>query len=144
MRLCHTENVHFANDITACRREEAINRPKSEFIPKTLSDIVVEPISDGLNGAHHPPPPQIKHINSTKGSRGGYARAHRNPPPPTIGWNLPADSQVKRKIFIFIYFSASTTSTVKLHHLGLLPWCPFPFPDFLISLVWLLIQHVIA
>jgi len=39
-----------------CRKDEAANRPKAEFIPKTLADLNVEGISDGLNGAPPLPP----------------------------------------------------------------------------------------
>ncbi|XP_063224408.1 endophilin-A isoform X12 [Bacillus rossius redtenbacheri] len=39
------------------KKQEAASRPKSEFVPKTLSDLNVEGLSDGLNGAstQHPP-----------------------------------------------------------------------------------------
>lgn len=42
-----------------CRREEAANRPKQEFVPKTLTDLHIEGIiapGDGVNGTqnnHH-------------------------------------------------------------------------------------------
>lgn len=32
------------------RREEAVNRPKQEFVPKTLADLHIEGLSDGLTG----------------------------------------------------------------------------------------------
>ncbi|XP_069696342.1 endophilin-A isoform X7 [Periplaneta americana] len=38
------------------KKDEAASRPKSEFIPKTLADLHVEGISDGLNGAPPLPP----------------------------------------------------------------------------------------
>ena len=47
------------------RKDEAAVRPKSEFVPKTLADLHVEGISDGLNGAPPHPPP----------STGQYGRA---------------------------------------------------------------------
>lgn len=47
------------------RKDEAASRPKAEFIPKTLADLHVEGISDGLNGAPPLPPP----------STGQYGRA---------------------------------------------------------------------
>lgn len=38
------------------RKDEAASRPKAEFVPKTLADLNVEGISDGLNGGTpHPP-----------------------------------------------------------------------------------------
>lgn len=33
------------------KREEAINRPKVEFVPKTLHDLNVDSITDGMNGS---------------------------------------------------------------------------------------------
>ncbi|XP_023719516.1 endophilin-A isoform X2 [Cryptotermes secundus] len=39
------------------KKDEAASRPKAEFIPKTLADLHVEGISDGLNGAPPLPPP---------------------------------------------------------------------------------------
>lgn len=47
------------------RKEEAASRPKTEFFPKTLADLHVEGISDGLNGAPPLPP----------SSTGQYGRA---------------------------------------------------------------------
>jgi hypothetical protein len=47
------------------RKDEAACRPKAEFIPKTLADLNVEGISDGLNGAPPLPP----------ASTGQYGRA---------------------------------------------------------------------
>lgn len=35
------------------RKDDAASRPKSEFTPKTLVDLNVEGISEGLNGAMH-------------------------------------------------------------------------------------------
>lgn len=35
--------------IFLCRREEAVNRPKPEFVPKTLADLHID-ISDGISG----------------------------------------------------------------------------------------------
>ncbi|KAL0271647.1 UNVERIFIED_CONTAM: hypothetical protein PYX00_008674 [Menopon gallinae] len=32
------------------KREEAVNRPKQEFVPKTLADLHIEGLSDGLTG----------------------------------------------------------------------------------------------
>jgi hypothetical protein len=47
------------------RKDEAAIRPKAEFLPKTLADLNVEGISDGLNGAPPLPP----------ASTGQYGRA---------------------------------------------------------------------
>jgi hypothetical protein len=48
------------------RKDEAASRPKAEFVPKTLQDLNVEGISDGLNGAPPLPP----------ASTGQYGRAN--------------------------------------------------------------------
>jgi len=50
-----------------CRKDEAACRPKAEFIPKTLADLHIEGISDGLNGAPPLPP----------AGTGQYGRANR-------------------------------------------------------------------
>ncbi|XP_063224371.1 endophilin-A isoform X8 [Bacillus rossius redtenbacheri] len=48
------------------KKQEAASRPKSEFVPKTLSDLNVEGLSDGLNGTSrssspvHPKPNQLE------------------------------------------------------------------------------------
>lgn len=97
--------------LVCCRREDAANRPKLEFVPKTLQDLNVEGLSDGLNGA---PLPSLVHKNS-----GVYPRARTNPPPPTIGWNvneLDNRPPVKRKIFISIIFTLEEDLVFK--------WCP--------------------
>lgn len=39
--------------ISLCRREEAAERPKVEFVPKSLADLNIEGVSDGVNGTHH-------------------------------------------------------------------------------------------
>lgn len=49
------------------KKDEAASRPKAEFIPKTLADLHVEGISDGLNGAPPLPP----------AGTGQYGRANR-------------------------------------------------------------------
>ncbi|XP_023719517.1 endophilin-A isoform X4 [Cryptotermes secundus] len=53
------------------KKDEAASRPKAEFIPKTLADLHVEGISDGLNGTSqgsspvHPKPNQLELFPST-------------------------------------------------------------------------------
>jgi len=51
-----TEVLKSLTEILLEKKDEAANRPKAEFIPKTLADLNVEGISDGLNGAPPLPP----------------------------------------------------------------------------------------
>ncbi|XP_066992820.1 endophilin-A isoform X3 [Anabrus simplex] len=52
------------------KKDEAANRPKSEFVPKTLADLHVEGLTDGMNGAPPHPP----------SSTGQYGRARHDDP----------------------------------------------------------------
>ncbi|KDR23418.1 Endophilin-A [Zootermopsis nevadensis] len=52
-----TEILKSLTEIMLEKKDEAASRPKAEFIPKTLADLHVEGISDGLNGAPPLPPP---------------------------------------------------------------------------------------
>ncbi|XP_065348484.1 endophilin-A isoform X11 [Cloeon dipterum] len=45
-----TEVLKVLNETMQEKREEAAMRPKMEFVPKTLADLSIEPIMDGLNG----------------------------------------------------------------------------------------------
>lgn len=38
------------------RKDDAANRPKLEFVPKTLADLNIEGVSDGVNGITHSTP----------------------------------------------------------------------------------------
>lgn len=51
-----TEVLKSLTEILLEKKDDAANRPKAEFIPKTLADLNVEGISDGLNGAPPLPP----------------------------------------------------------------------------------------
>ncbi|XP_059486575.1 endophilin-A isoform X8 [Neocloeon triangulifer] len=44
-----TEILKVLNETMQEKREEAAERPKAEFVPKTLADLSIEPIMDGLN-----------------------------------------------------------------------------------------------
>ncbi|CAB3373773.1 Hypothetical predicted protein [Cloeon dipterum] len=46
-----TEVLKVLNETMQEKREEAAMRPKMEFVPKTLADLSIEPIMDGLNVA---------------------------------------------------------------------------------------------
>ncbi|XP_059486573.1 endophilin-A isoform X6 [Neocloeon triangulifer] len=81
-----TEILKVLNETMQEKREEAAERPKAEFVPKTLADLSIEPIMDGLNGANQfkqPPPysrnPPPPYSNSNANNRASA---------PTIGWNL--------------------------------------------------------
>ncbi|XP_049837140.1 endophilin-A isoform X7 [Schistocerca gregaria] len=55
----HQQCVEILRSLTETlleKKQEAANRPKSEFVPKTLHDLHVEGLTDGLNGTHphHP------------------------------------------------------------------------------------------
>lgn len=61
------------------RREEAANRPKVEFVPKTLSDLNIEgvtAISDGYNGTNS------NHFNlsNNHSTSNSYSQSHKNQP----------------------------------------------------------------
>lgn len=54
-QCCHRNvkcysTYNFKFFIVTNRREEAVNRPKQEFVPKTLADLHIEGISDGISG----------------------------------------------------------------------------------------------
>ncbi|KAJ4446816.1 hypothetical protein ANN_13514, partial [Periplaneta americana] len=68
------EWINFAQDRDQWK-DEAASRPKSEFIPKTLADLHVEGISDGLNGA----PPLPPHSTGQYGRAAWHDSVHVNP-----------------------------------------------------------------
>jgi hypothetical protein len=63
--------VHLLN-----RKDEAASRPKTEFIPKTLADLHVEGISDGLNGAPPHPPPSTGQYGRAEWHATSYSSVH--------------------------------------------------------------------
>jgi hypothetical protein len=78
------------------RREEAANEPRPEFIPKTLTDLNIEPIMDGLNGANSfkKPPP---YSQNPPPSRHSTNDANNRAPVQSIGWNVPPAIRKSRK-----------------------------------------------
>lgn len=55
--------LYCINFILNFRKDEAANRPKMEFVPKTLGDLNIEGVSDGVNGTNHHSS-SISHLNS--------------------------------------------------------------------------------
>ncbi|XP_064215336.1 endophilin-A isoform X5 [Tribolium castaneum] len=51
-----TEILKHLNEILLEKKEEAANRPKVEFVPKTLADLHIEGVSDGVNASPLPSP----------------------------------------------------------------------------------------
>nr|CAD7257988.1 unnamed protein product [Timema shepardi]CAD7569569.1 unnamed protein product [Timema californicum] len=51
-----TEILKMLTETLIEKKQDAINQPKKEFVPKTLSDLHVEGLTDGLNGAPVLPP----------------------------------------------------------------------------------------
>ncbi|CAB3373776.1 Hypothetical predicted protein [Cloeon dipterum] len=85
-----TEVLKVLNETMQEKREEAAMRPKMEFVPKTLADLSIEPIMDGLNGANHfkPPPPYSRNPPPPYSNSNAYNRASAAP---TIGWNMHSE-----------------------------------------------------
>ncbi|KAL3289505.1 hypothetical protein HHI36_022922 [Cryptolaemus montrouzieri] len=48
-----TEILRHVTETLQEKREEAAERPKVEFIPKSLTDLNIEGVSDDVNGTHH-------------------------------------------------------------------------------------------
>ncbi|XP_065348483.1 endophilin-A isoform X10 [Cloeon dipterum] len=87
-----TEVLKVLNETMQEKREEAAMRPKMEFVPKTLADLSIEPIMDGLNGANHfkPPPPYSRNPPPPYSNSNAYNRASAAP---TIGWNMHSEKR---------------------------------------------------
>jgi len=84
-----------------CRREEAANAPKYEFVPKTLADLHIDVLPEGLNGANSfkkPPPYSQNPIPPYCPTNDANNRASSQ----KIGWNVPP---VKRKSRKFVSFT---------------------------------------
>lgn len=60
------------------RKEEAANRPKVEFVPKSLADLHIEGVSDGVNGIHH------NNINTNHHNITNSGHQFKRPAPRTI------------------------------------------------------------
>ncbi|KAK4872133.1 hypothetical protein RN001_016257, partial [Aquatica leii] len=48
-----TEVLRGLTETLLAKKDEAANRPKMEFVPKTLGDLNIEGVSDGVNGTNH-------------------------------------------------------------------------------------------
>ncbi|KAF2884369.1 hypothetical protein ILUMI_21818 [Ignelater luminosus] len=48
-----TEVLKSLTETLLAKKDEAANRPKMEFVPKTLGDLNIEGVSDGVNGTSH-------------------------------------------------------------------------------------------
>ncbi|GFG34336.1 hypothetical protein Cfor_08786, partial [Coptotermes formosanus] len=59
-----TDILRSLTEILLEKKDEAASRPKAEFVPKTLADLNVEGISDGLNGGTPHPPSSTSQASS--------------------------------------------------------------------------------
>ncbi|EFA11193.1 Endophilin-A-like Protein [Tribolium castaneum] len=73
-----TEILKHLNEILLEKKEEAANRPKVEFVPKTLADLHIEGVSDGVNGIHH------NNINTNHHNFTNSGHQFKRPAPKTI------------------------------------------------------------
>ncbi|XP_031335695.1 endophilin-A-like isoform X7 [Photinus pyralis] len=55
-----TEVLRSLTETLLVKKDEAANRPKMEFVPKTLGDLNIEGVSDGVNGSSQVSSPQHK------------------------------------------------------------------------------------
>ncbi|XP_031336407.1 endophilin-A-like isoform X8 [Photinus pyralis] len=58
-----TEVLRSLTETLLVKKDEAANRPKMEFVPKTLGDLNIEGVSDGVNGTNHHNSLSITHNN---------------------------------------------------------------------------------
>uniref|UniRef100_A0A6P7G6C2 Endophilin-A n=1 Tax=Diabrotica virgifera virgifera TaxID=50390 RepID=A0A6P7G6C2_DIAVI len=58
-----TEVLKHLTETLLEKKDEAANRPKVEFVPKTLQDLHIETVQDGLNGSSQVSSPQHKPYN---------------------------------------------------------------------------------
>jgi hypothetical protein len=110
------------------RREEAANEPRPEFVPKTLTDLNIEPIMDGLNGANSfkKPPP---YSQNPPPSRNSTNDANNRAPVQSIGWNVPPAIRKSRKS---LTLSGACWWRKRTNKLVVLPSATLPF-------LWLLL-----
>jgi endophilin-A len=73
-----TEILKHLNEILLEKKEEAANRPKVEFVPKSLADLHIEGVSDGVNGIHH------NNINTNHHNITNSGHQFKRPAPRTI------------------------------------------------------------
>ncbi|KAK7865697.1 hypothetical protein R5R35_014509 [Gryllus longicercus] len=75
-----TEILKVLTETLLEKKSEAAMRPKAEFVPKTLQDLHVEGISDGVNGAPpHPPSSTASPLPSPMRSPARQAPASKTP-----------------------------------------------------------------
>ncbi|XP_044257409.1 endophilin-A isoform X2 [Tribolium madens] len=74
-----TEILKHLNEVLLEKKEEAANRPKVEFVPKSLADLHIEGVSDGVNGIHHHDNMNTNHHNFTNSGH-----QFKRPAPKTI------------------------------------------------------------
>ncbi|XP_065348487.1 endophilin-A isoform X13 [Cloeon dipterum] len=79
-----TEVLKVLNETMQEKREEAAMRPKMEFVPKTLADLSIEPIMDGLNGSSQHTSPVLNKPNQLElGASDQQARSNAASPLPS-------------------------------------------------------------
>ncbi|XP_059486583.1 endophilin-A isoform X14 [Neocloeon triangulifer] len=79
-----TEILKVLNETMQEKREEAAERPKAEFVPKTLADLSIEPIMDGLNGSSQHTSPVLNKPNQLElGASEQQARSNAASPLPS-------------------------------------------------------------
>ncbi|XP_063914976.1 endophilin-A isoform X2 [Zophobas morio] len=92
-----TDILKHLNEIILEKKEEAANRPKVEFVPKSLADLHIEGVSDGVNGIHH----HNNHTNHHNYSSSGHQfkrpaprtiPTHTKQPDPFDPWSFPPGS----------------------------------------------------
>lgn len=86
-----TEVLKHLTETILEKKDEAANRPKVEFVPKTLTDLAIETVPDGLNGTNNHNNlfnhSNNHHSNSNFLSTGGSGHQFKRPAPKTIPIN---------------------------------------------------------
>ncbi|XP_037971607.1 endophilin-A isoform X5 [Plutella xylostella] len=72
------------------KKEEAVNRPKLEFVPKTLADLAIESMHDLNNGGSHPGSPEHKPPSNLELFPGGNQQRSNNASPLPSPMKSPA------------------------------------------------------
>ncbi|XP_056645247.1 endophilin-A isoform X2 [Diorhabda sublineata] len=83
-----TEILKHLTETLSEKTDEAANRPKVEFVPKTLHDLHIETVQDGLNGTNNHNNlfnhSSNHHSNSNFLSTGGSGHIFKRPAPKTV------------------------------------------------------------
>lgn len=79
-----TEVLKHLTEALLEKKDEAANRPKVEFVPKSLADLNIEGVTDGLNGTnnHNNFTNHSNHHSSSTNLSGGYQ--FKRPAPKTV------------------------------------------------------------